>query len=102
MYCQHRTRGLSQNSLSHRSQHQPVKPSPAVSSHHDQIHFLGFGEREYGVRCHSLLRDPFRLTLIVGMVLHESLEILRAFMEKVLPELFIIMRRGKGSLGMSP
>src|SRR3979490_3020074 len=102
MYCEHRTRSLAQDSFCHRPYHQPVKPSPAMSSHNDQIHFLCVGEREYRVCRHSLPHHSFRLNSIVSIALPELSELLLTVMEKVPAELLIIVCRGKGSLRMSP
>jgi hypothetical protein len=102
MYCQHRTRGLSQDPFGHGPYHQPVKPAPSVSSHDDQIHVLRLGQREYAVCRYSLLDHRFRPNFTVGTVLHESFELLLAFTEKMALELDIIVRRDKSGLGMLP
>src|ERR1700676_1929594 len=102
MYCQHRTRGLSQDPFGHGPYHQPVKPAPAVSSHDDQIHVLSLGQCEYAVCRYSLLHHRFRPNFTVGMGVHESLELLLTFTEKMALELDIIVCRDKGRLGMLP
>src|SRR3977135_1393923 len=79
MACRHWTRGLSQDPFCHGPSHQPVNPSPAVSSHDDQIHFLRLGKREYGVCRFSLVHHRFRPNFIVCMVLHEPMELLLTF-----------------------
>src|SRR5258708_30427476 len=102
MYCQYWTRGLSQNPFCHGPHHQPVKPSPAVSSHDDQIHFLRVGKREYRVCRHSLPHHSFRLNLTVRMALHELLELLLTSVEKVSSKLLLIAQRGEDRLRISP
>src|SRR4029077_15552989 len=102
MYCQHRTRGLSQDPFCHGPYHQSVKPSPAVGSHDDQIHFLRLGKREYGVCRYSLLHHRLRPNSIICMVLHEPLELLLTLMEKMATELVIIVCGDKGRFGMLP
>src|ERR1700682_5193669 len=102
MYCQPRTRGLSQATFCNEPNLQPAKPPPAVSSHDDQIHFLRLGKREYGVCRYSLVHHRFRPNFIVCMVLHEPMELLLTLTEKMAAELDIIVRRDKGRLGMLP
>src|ERR1700687_2374687 len=100
MYCQHRARGLSQDPFCHGPYHQPVKSSPPVSSHDDQIHFLRLGTREDGVcRC-SLVHHRCRPNVIVCMALHELLELLLTFTEKMALDLDIVVRRDESRLGM--
>src|SRR6267154_6524296 len=102
MYCQHRARGLSQDAFGHGPHHQPVKPPPTVSSHDNQIHFLRPGKREYGVCRDSLVHHRFRPNFIVCMVLHEPMELLLTFTEKMAAELDVIVRRDKVRLWMLP
>src|SRR6202521_3833950 len=100
MYCQHRTRGLSQDPFGHGPYHLAVKPAPAVSSHDDQIHVLRLGQRAYAVCRYSLLHHRFRPNFTVGMVLHESLELLLTFTAKIALALDIIVCGPKGGLVM--
>ena len=54
---QHWTAGFSQHSLGHRTQRQPLEPTPAVSSHHDHVNGVFSRKIQDRLCCHPLFHS---------------------------------------------
>jgi hypothetical protein len=79
----------SQYPLCYGSQHQPVKSSQPVSSHHDQIRCLRFSQREDQIRYSAILHKALGPDLGPCMALRKFLKLLLSVGAAFPTDLFI-------------